>query len=140
MESDNAEGMLAQADRDSKMAALKKAEMEAIDQIQREINDLWEKQYALDRQFEKVNKAETEAGDDETKLAKTTIDRAKLTADAEKVQEEIASKQGAFDKLMEAKWKREEAEYIEQQQRDMKDQKNNAMRRQRDLAFETQDM
>lgn len=78
--------------------------------------------------------------DEEMKLAENQIALAKITASIDELQLEIDTKQSAFDKLMDSKWKREEAERYEQEERDLKNTKNDSRRRIQDLMFEKQEM
>jgi hypothetical protein len=57
-----------------------------------------------------------------------------------KIQNDLDAKYIAYDKLMNAKAKREEAEHLEQQKQHYRDLENESKRRQRDLKFEKQDL
>jgi uncharacterized coiled-coil protein SlyX len=108
---ENVKGDVARATAELKEKRAVKEEMDVIDKMQRELNDLY-------------NKMNNEKDDN------------KMNA----LNDQITKKQASFDKLINAKFQREEAERMKREEDERKNYKNELRRRKDDLNFEMADL
>ena len=137
---DDAEGFLSQAAAVEAAAADVKREMEAIDQMQRELDALYELAYETQSAVDAAVQAEYELYDQPSALSEAQI----VTERAETANQDawaaVEAKSTAFNTLWDAKMKREEANAIEAHKQDLRDWANEYTRTIRDLQFEAEEM